>query len=388
MKPTSWIELSRSALGRNIRHLKKRIEGSATYTSVIKGRAYGHGIEVFVPLAEECGVRDFAVFSADEAYSAHQARTRDSRIAIMGFINAAELEWAVAHDVALWVHDLRRPEWALQATRKLAKPARLHLEIETGMHRTGLAPEDLESLLPQLIEHREQLLIAGICTHLAGAESSANYLRIRAQLERFDAACDQVRAAGLDVGQRHVASSAALLSRPDLHMDRVRVGIAQYGFWPSLECKMGELAAQSQAGKKRPADPFKRVLSWKSLVMATHEVGRGEYVGYGNSFLTTRPTTVAIVPVGYAHGFGRNLSNLGHVLIRGRRAPVVGNVGMNMTTVDVTDTPGARQDDEVVLIGRQGRHEITVSSFAEMSQHVNYEMLTRLPAEIPREVVA
>lgn len=140
-------------------------------------------------------------------------------------------------------------------------------------------------------------------------------------------------------------------------------------------------------GKPRFVDPLKRVISWKSRVMGVKAISPGEFIGYGTSYLTTRKQTVALVPVGYSHGFPRILSNLGHVLIHGRRALVVGMVNMNMMTVDVTDIPGVKRGDEVVLIGKQGKQQITVTGFSDLTRFLNYEVLVRLPQETPRAVV-
>ena len=168
-----------------------------------------------------------------------------------------------------------------------------------------------------------------------------------------------------------------------MHYDMVRVGIAQYGFWPSRETYM-HILKNNQSFTK---DPLIRVLNWKSEIMSTKWVGEGEFIGYGNVFMTSRKIRIATVPIGYTHGFGRNLTNAGYVLIKGERARVVGLVNMNMLTVEITDMPGAQKGDEVVIIGRQNGQEITVASFGEMSNNLNYEVLTRLPASIPREIV-
>ncbi len=387
MESNTWIELSRSALRRNVRYLRGYLTPGACFTSVVKGRAYGHGIDAFVPLAEQCGVRSFAAFSAEEARQVLAARTRGSDVMVMGHMTADEVAWAVEHDVALWVFDLDRPRWALDAARRTGHRARLHLELETGLQRTGLEPPELAQIVELLLANPRELVPEGVCTHLAGAESTANYLRIRQQIDRFMDKCGRLAEQGVTPRHRHMACSAAALSYPETVLDLVRFGIAQYGFWPSPEARIHHLADQIEAGHGRPRDPLKRILTWKSRVMSTKRIRTGEYVGYGNTYLTTRPTRIAILPVGYAHGFSRSLSNVGRVLVRGRRAPVVGYVGMNMTAVDVTDCPGVAQGDEVVLIGKQGRHEISVSSFSELSQFLNYEMLARLPADIPRVVV-
>ena len=159
----------------------------------------------------------------------------------------------------------------------------------------------------------------------------------------------------------------------------VRIGIMQYGFWPSDETLINYLSK-----KEEKVDPLQRVISWKSKVMSTKEVNTGEFIGYGTTYLAHKKMKIATIPVGYAHGFSRSLSNQGRVLIKGKRVGVVGIVNMNLMTVDVTDIPEIQKGDEVVLIGKQGDLAISVASFSELSNQLNYELLTRLPYKIPR----
>ena len=187
MLHTSTIEISRSALQRNLRFLRDRIGARTHFCSVVKANAYGHGIEIFVPLAEECDVDQFAVFSADEALRVSQCCTRPSKILIMGHIEAAELEWAVANDIAFFVFDPPRLEEAIAVSRSTGKRARIHLKLETGLNRTGLEPQDLGAVARQIRENPERLAVEGVCTHFAGAESIANRARILSQFERFQA---------------------------------------------------------------------------------------------------------------------------------------------------------------------------------------------------------
>jgi alanine racemase len=198
---------------------------------------------------------------------------------------------------------------------------------------------------------------------------------------------DQLEALGVSPRIRHTAGSAATLTYPETHMDLVRVGIAQYGFWPSLETRMRYLLERSTPGAPEHPDPLKRVLKWVTRVMSIQTVAPGQFIGYGTSYLTTREQRIATIPVGYCQGFPRVLSNLGFVLVRGVRAPVVGVVNMNATTVDVTEIPGVQTGDEVVLIGRQGHREISVGWFGDLTRTLNYEVLVRIPREIPRTVV-
>ncbi len=381
----SRIILDESSLAKNIRFLKK-VCGSAELSSVVKGNAYGHGIETFVPLAERCGVRHFSVFSAREAARVWRSRTADSDVMIMGFIDDADVEWAVGEGISFYVFDLSRLHAALGAARRIGRPARVHLQLETGMHRLGLEMQELDAAVSLVLSNRDALVVDGVCTHLAGAESVANFVRIRSQLDYFGMLCDQLRSAGVEFGRRHAASSAGLFMYPEARLDMVRVGIAQYGFWPSTEVRMHYLLRRQEANGRTARDPLRRVLAWTSCVMSIKDVPAGEFVGYGTTYQTTRRERIASVPTGYFSGFPRLLSNRGHVLLRGRRAPVVGTVNMSMMLIDVTHVPTVERGDEVTIIGHQGRRTVSVASFSDLSDVMNYEALVRLPEQIPRVV--
>lgn len=383
----SHIELSKSAFDQNIRFLKDFIGPDAIFSSVIKGNAYGHGIEQFVPMAEKCGIRHFSVFSADEAKRACESRTQsDSHVMIMGMINNETISWAIERNVSFYIFEMDRLEAAIQQSKKAGKPARIHLHLETGMNRTGLDQSILDSVVEKIRKNEKHLEIEGICTHYAGSESVSNHVRVTRQIENFNKYCSLLEEKGITAKYRHTACSAATLNYPETIMDMVRIGIAQYGFWPNRETYMKFVKNHSGIDKIHK-DPLKRVLSWKSSVMSTKIVEAGEFVGYGTVYQTSRRQKIATVPIGYSHGFGRNLTNVGIVLINGRRAPVSGLVNMNLLTVDVTDIPNVEKGDEVVLIGHQGDQEMTVSSFSEMQNNLNYEVLVRIPSQLPRHLV-
>jgi alanine racemase len=379
---TSHIEISKSALEHNLRFLKNYIGKEVQISSVIKGNAYGHGLEVFVPLAEHCGINHFSVFSADEALRVHNVSTENSTVMIMGLINNEQLEWAIENNIEFYVFEFDRLEKAIETAQRIGKTAKVHIEVETGMNRTGFAMNELSAVLKLLKNNPDHLHFKGLCTHFAGAESIANYYRIKKQQQVFQKVLKKVASAGLTPDQKHTACSAAALRYPKFQMDMVRLGIIQYGFFPNKEILIEYLTK-----KKETVNPLKRLISWKSHVMDVKKVKTGEFVGYGTSFLANSDLKIAIIPVGYAHGFSRNLSNQGIVLINGQRVSVIGTVNMNMITVDVTQVNSVEKGDEVVLIGKQGDLEISVSSFSEFSEQVNYELLTRLPENLPRLVV-
>lgn len=386
MLHTSYIELSQQALQNNIAYMRDQMSNGARYSMVIKGNAYGHGIETIIPAAERCGIDHFSVFSVAEAIRAKKVIHPECDIMILGWIDKEELEWAITNNVSFYVFTFDRLSAACKAAKKLKKKARIHLELETGMHRTGFSAKEMERMFRYVRRYSEQFTIEGICTHYAGAESINNYTRIRQQIRTFNENVRAAREEGIVPRYRHTACSAAVLRYPETVMDLVRVGIANYGFWPSDELRMNHFIDSEKKGVP-PVDPLKRVLSWKSTVMSVNFVGAGEYISYGKTYLTNRDTTIATVPVGYGYGYTRTLSNMGHVLLHGKRVRVVGSVNMNMLVIDVTDVKRPKIGDEVVLIGSQGDLNISVSSFGDMTNSLNYELLTRLPSHIPRKVV-
>lgn len=375
------IELSRSAYRRNLDFIRELLHPGVQFSSVVKGNAYGHGIRHIVPMAEAEGVDHFSVFNGEEALQVHEVSQRPSTILVMGMLTDEQLAWAIKHGVEFFVFDPHRLDRADALARSMNTEALVHVELETGMNRTGFPPRALPTVVDQ-IERSPNLRFRGLCTHFAGAESIANYYRVQKQRKAFQRAVRRLAARAFEPEIYHTACSAASMRYPKTQMDLVRIGILQYGFFPSREVLIDHLTK-----RKLHEEPLHRIISWKSRVMSLKLVRKGEFVGYGTSFFANQDLRIATVPVGYAHGFGRSLSNQGRVLIRGQFAPVVGIVNMNMCSVDVTSIDGVEQGDEVVLIGRQGDHEISVSSFGDLSSQVNYELLTRLPIEIPRRVV-
>lgn len=378
MTSSSTIEISESALRNNIDFLKNTLGASCQLSAVVKGNAYGHGIRTYVSLAEKCGVDHFSVFSADEAFKAKEVLIGSS-LMIMGFIDQNDLKWAIEHEISFFVFDQGRLEATLEIAKKLKKPARIHIELDTGMNRTGFTKKELKPVIEILKANQEHLIVEGFCTHYAGAESIANHVRVKKQIKTFGQMDRWMTGKGIVPETRHTACSAAAMSYPKARMDMARVGIMQYGFWPSRETFINYISRKTDK-----SDPLKRVITWKSKIMTTHLVKPGEFIGYGTSYMAENDTKIAIVPVGYSHGYSRSLSNQGRVLINGQRVGVIGMVNMNMLIVDITNIPFSTIGDEVVLIGKQGDLEISVSSFGELSIQLNYELLTRLPQDIPR----
>jgi len=383
MEGTSYIELSKEAVENNFSYLNSLLGPNTLVSHVVKGNAYGHGIDTYVPLALEKGAKHFSTFDAHEAYKVHQVTDGKVPVMIMGMILNDQLEWAIENGIEFFVFEFDRLRECIKVAKKIGKPALIHIELETGMNRTGFEFDKLDEVLRLVHYYPDQIEIKAICTHFAGAESFANFFRVKAQFQKFKKGVKFLAKNNLKAERLHTACSAGAVRFPKSRFDMVRIGILQYGFWPSQETYIEKIKPVGIGNE----DPLKRVISWKSRVMAVKTVKQGEYIGYGMSYLATSEIKVATIPVGYGHGFSRSLSNTGRALVRNSRVSVIGTVNMNLMLLDVTQVEGVEKGDEVVLIGNQGELSISVASFGDFSDQLNYELLTRLPRDIPRKIV-
>lgn len=382
MHTNSVIEIKQSALQNNLDFLKKMFGKKVVISSVVKGNAYGHGITEFVRMAFTCGVGHFSVFDAHEARAVKKELDDNVEIMIMGYIADSDISWAIQNNVSFYVFDKIRLQKTIKIAKQLKLKAIIHIEVETGMHRTGFDQKELAWVVKTIRENSDILIFQGLCTHYAGAESVSNYYRIANQIKRFSEIETFFQKENLNPKIRHTACSAASIMFPETRMDMVRIGIIQYGLWPNNEVFVHYLNS-----KKIKTDPLHRIISWKSEVMHIKKVNPGDYVGYGTSFMASEKMKIAVIPIGYAHGYSRSLSNHGRVLINGKRCMIIGTINMNMMTVNVSDLADIKKGDEVVLIGNQQEFSITVASFSEFSNTLNYELLTRMDKGIPRKII-
>ena len=382
MNSSSQITLKENAIINNIRFLKKKLGPKVKISTVVKANAYGHGIEQIVPLFEKHGIDHFSVFDYGEAVRVYDSLVSPASIMIMGWICDDNMEEAISKGLEFFVFNLDRLNVALEASKKLNIKAKIHLEAETGMNRSGLDVRELREAISIILENEEFFEIAGFCTHLAGPESISNHSRIQKQLSKYQKMLAILTDNNIKPTYRHVANSAAAFTYPKSRMDLVRIGIMQYGFWSSAETFISYLS-----NKRSKINPLQRILGWQSQIMAVKAVKVGEFVGYGNSYLAQTETLTALIPIGYSGGYSRSLSNKGRVLIGGMRCSVIGVVNMNMIMADVSNVPNVEVGDEVVIIGKQGDLEIKVSAFSDISDQLNYEVLAHLSERINRRVI-
>jgi len=377
--PLVWVEIDRDALLANLRAFRRRVGRRVILAPVIKANAYGHGlVEVARIVAPQVGF--LAVQSLEEAQALRSAGLRKP-ILILGYVPLAALPEAARAGFHLSVTNRESLRALARAGRRLGRRVPVHLELETGTHRLGVAPEELPAFAIAFEEARDAVTIAGVSTHFANIEDTTNHTYARAQLRAYRAGLERLADLGLRPRLRHTACSAAAILFDETHFDLVRLGISLYGHWPSRETLISSRTRRVTNLRLRP------VLAWKTRVAQLQDVPAGATVGYGCSYRTTRRSRLAVLPVGYWDGYDRGLSNIGRVLVRGQEAPVRGRVCMNMTMVDVTDIPGVGLEDEVVLLGAQGRAQVSAEDLAHLLGSIPYEVLTRINPTRPRVVI-
>ncbi len=361
-----WVELSRTRLEENVGIFKALIGPGRQLAAVVKANAYGHGMVNVAEVALSAGADWLHVFSVEEGLTLRRAGI-DAPVLVLGPAHASELDAAIDAHLRLTVVDAASAEMISGA----AKPATVHLKLETGTNRQGLRATDMMGIVSML--RAKHVVVEGAYTHYADIEDTTDHTFANGQLERFHSMISD-----LDVSLSHTACSAAAILFPDTYFRMVRVGIALYGLWPSTETRVSAQALGRNALNLAP------VMTWKTRISQVKAVPAGEYIGYGRTYRCTRAMRIAILPVGYADGYPRALSNVGHVLIRGVRAPIRGRICMNLSMVDVTDIPEAVSGDEVVLIGVQAKEEITADTLAKLAGTINYEIVTRAAPGAPR----
>ena len=383
VRHSSRIALSQKALQSNYHYIRQQIGPQVRISSVVKANAYGHGIAEFVPMAEQCGIKHFAVASSFEAEEVLEVCSKYTRIMIMGILYEEDIPWAIENGIEFYIFNYERLLLVKEVAQGLQKKALVHLEVETGANRTGLQAEDFSKALHFLKENQQYIAFEGLCTHLGGAETLANKFKIDLQIQRYHDFLEECRRIEFMPKLRHMASSAAALAFAKTRFDMVRIGVAQYGFWPSPDIEN----LHQQKAEAKAEEGLKRIFTWKTDVMDLRKVKAGEYIGYGTAFQAVEDLSIAVLPLGYSNGYPRDLSNRGQVLIKGKKAPIVGLINMNLFMVNISNIPNVEVGEEVVLVGRQKESVINVSSFTDPTQLLNNEMLSRLPAAIPRRAV-
>jgi alanine racemase len=372
----TWAEVSLAALGENFHAIQKHVGKGVTICAVVKADGYGHGaVECALALQAE-GAKWLGVTDAAEGLALRGAGAR-TRILLMTGIWKGEEDGIVAQDLTPTVWEPWHIETLERTARKRDMVLRVHLKIDTGMHRLGAAKEALPHLC-EMLSACKHLSLEGVSTHFASAEVLDAEDAVR-QMKCFEDGLAVLQSYGLRPSLVHMGNSAAMSARPDTWKTMVRPGIALYGY--SLAFMRGGEPAEVIPLPLRP------VLSWKTRVLTVKEVAAGEAVGYMGTFVTKAQSRIAVLPVGYADGYPRLLSNRARVIVGGEYAPVVGRVTMDLTSVDVSHIRGVAVGDEVVLIGKTGGKSVDAVELARLCESVPYEILCGLSQRVPRVYV-
>ena len=366
-----WAEVDLDAIRENMVHMKENIAENTKILAVIKTDGYGHG---GVPIAKMLEQLDFmfgyAAATYEEAHVLREAGVKKP-ILILGYTFPYCYEELIREEIRPAVYRRDTVEELAAAAAKAGQKAKVHIKVDTGMGRIGITPDEEGLEFVRFLMGHPELEVEGIFTHFAKSDeedkTSANH-----QLALFQNFIDRIQTElGLTIPVKHCANSAAILEMPQANMDMVRAGITTYGLYPSEEVS-------------KDIVPLRAAMSLYSHIVYCKTIHAGQSVSYGGLFTAQKDTRVATIPVGYGDGYPRSLSGKGYVLIRGKKAPILGRVCMDQFMVDISEIPGVMEGDKVTLLGVDGTERITAEELGELSGRFNYEFVCDLGKRIPR----
>jgi alanine racemase len=367
LQHTTYASIDLAALLHNLSQIRERVGRDCSIMTVVKANAYGHGAVEISRALHHAGVTRLAVASVQEGVSLRDAGIEDD-ILVLGALLDQQLQELLPYRLTPVITDQRLLPQLAKEAEAAQKSLAIHLNVDTGMGRLGLAPSEWATFL-DIFPRWKALRLEGCMTHLADSDGSDSS-HTEQQLKTFHGLLEQLEQRGIKPRWVHVANSAAIMRYPQSHFSLVRPGIMLYGYHtlpPSVACPV-----------------LQPVLSLHTTVMQVRTIEPGETVSYNRTFVAKRPSTIAVLPIGYADGYSRQLSNKGFVLIGGKRAPIVGLICMDMTMVDVTDLPPVHVGDTATLIGRQGQEAILADEIARWAGTIPYETLCAIGPRIPR----
>lgn len=366
-KRPTWAEIDLGALRHNIRKIREAA-GKAKIMAVVKANAYGHGMLEVCKVCLEEKVEYFGVASLDEALSLRRENVK-TPLLILGFVPPCYADIVVENGITSTIFNWQAAKALSEAAVKRGEKARIHLKIDTGMGRLGFLPDDSSIEIIEKIANLPAIFIEGIFTHFATADAEDKTF-VYEQLARFNQFVAEIENRGIKIPLRHCSNSAALIDIPEARFDMVRAGIILYGLYPSRQVNHDKL-------KVIP------VMRLKSRISFLKELPPGYTVSYGRTYCCTKPTKVATVPIGYADGYSRLLSNKVWAMVRGVKVPLIGTVCMDQCMFDVSEVEGVKEGDEVILFGRE-EDGITADDLASIIGTINYEVVSCIGPRVPR----
>ena len=361
----TWLEIDSKAVAHNYRVFRTLIGKKVKMLGVIKSNAYGHNLLEFGGVLEKLGIDWLGVDSLVEALSVRKEKVK-LPLLVLGYTLPNMYDDARKQGISVTVSNFASLEAAMKLTHE-KKPLRIHVKIDTGMHRQGFQLGEQKQLLDILLRKKNNILIEGLYTHFAQAKDPRDRDFTNRQIKEFGLWVKAFHEAGLDP-IIHAGATSGTMVYPTAHFDMVRVGIGLYGIWPSGAIERGLAHKLS----------LKPVLSWRAVVSEVKSVAKGERIGYDRTELLQRNSRIAVIPIGYWHGFPRLLSSKGRVLIHGQTARVLGRVSMDMIVVDVTEITRVIEGDVATIIGKDKSETIPARELAELSLSSAYEVVTRL----------
>jgi alanine racemase len=372
-----WIEVSLTALRHNFRTVHSFVQPDVSVCAVIKSDAYGHGAAACALAFQEEGCKWFAVNTTEEGIALREGGIH-GRILLMAGLWRGEEDEIVRYGLTPAVWNWNHIELLENAAERV-KPKNavaIHLKVNTGMNRLGVDLGDLKEMC-SAIRSAPHIFLEGMFSHFAASET-VDHPEGEQQMARFHEALKIADHMGLSVSVRHMANSSAIASRPKSWFNLVRPGLSLYGYYLPF---VSVITGASDSSHELPVKP---ALTWKTRVLQVREVAAGQPVGYSSGYVTQSATRVAIVPVGYGDGLSRHLSSRGRMIVRNDYAAMIGNVSMNLTTLDVTGIPGVEVGDEVIIIGETESRKVTAWDQANLASTIPYEILCNLSARMPR----
>lgn len=369
LRPRVVAEVSIEALKHNYKQIRTLIPKDTQVMGIVKADGYGHGAIEVAQILEEEGVNRFAVAIAKEGEELRTAGIT-APILVLGYTPPADIPTLIENDLTQTVFSYEMAEYISREATILEKDVNVHVKVDTGMGRIGFlsCPKSIEEI--QLIAQLPHINLEGIFTHFSTAdEEDTSYTK--EQWSIFLGFLNELREVGIDVPVIHAANSAATMTHQYTHLNVVRTGIIMYGYYPSNYLN----------GKKLSLIP---AMTLKTQVVHVKELPEGHYIGYGRKYCTHQKTKIATIPIGYADGYSRRLSNKGRVLIRGTYANVVGSICMDQFMVDVSHIPDIKVGDEVVVIGNQSGKTISMEEVAALTDTINYEVMCMIGKRVPR----
>jgi len=373
----TWIEINKKNLNSNLSQFRKLVGEKVKIMGVVKANAYGHGLIVTSKIIEK-NVDWFGVDSLVEGIELRKNNIKKPILAL-GYVELGDLKTAVKNKLSLTVYNKETIDCLgkIPIKNPYFNP-KVHLKLETGTGRQGIQENDLFDFLKSLKKY-PSIKIEGASTHYANIEDTTDSSYAKNQLAVFRRMVVAIEAEGFKIPFKHTACSAAAILFPETRFDMVRLGISMYGLVSSKETK-----AIANSGKNKLN--LKPAIFWKTKIAQLKKIKSGAAIGYGLTEILSRDSLIAILPIGYFDGYDRKLSSIGNVLIRGQRCKILGRVYMNMIIVDATDLKNVKIEDEAVLLGKQGKEEITAEEIAQKIGTINYEVISRINPLIPRVI--